>query len=58
MICHWTQEDYDSDTWNTTCGRLFSLIEGTPQDNDIRFCCFCSYPVMQNPYREEDDEIS
>lgn len=43
--CKWTQEDYDSDVWNTDCGDAMCLNEGTPGDNFMRFCCYCGKPL-------------
>ena len=37
--CAWT-EDEDGN-WETACGRMFVLVEGTPSDNSMAFCCYC-----------------
>lgn len=41
--CDWYQDAdvEDSDSWETTCGKMYLLIDGTPQDNEMKFCCFC-----------------
>ena len=48
--CDWRQDgDEDSDTWGTSCGRYFSLTEGDPFDNEMRYCCFCGLPLTVTP---------
>lgn len=37
--CAW-REDADGN-WQTACDQLHILIEGTPSDNRMRFCCYC-----------------
>jgi hypothetical protein len=47
--CFWkydeTDEKFTKDSWNTSCGEKFCLNEGTPKDNDIRYCCFCGKKI-------------
>jgi len=38
--CEWTYEG-SNDVWETACGKAFCIVEGTPQENEIRYCCFC-----------------
>lgn len=40
-ICTWTPEADDERIYETTCGQSFLMEEGTPQENDMNFCCFC-----------------
>lgn len=45
--CEWTCEDEDGDTWECNkCGALWTLNNGTPQDNNIRFCPECGRPIQ------------
>jgi len=37
--CRWTQDE--DGVWQTSCGGSYEIIEGTPRDNKMRFCCFC-----------------
>lgn len=42
--CKWsrsTPEDKGSDCWETGCGNSFILNDGTPHENNIKFCCYC-----------------
>ena len=55
-VCTWTQDD-DSHLWMTACQGDFSLEEGTPSENQMRFCCYCGKPLEEHPYEDElDDE--
>lgn len=50
MICKWVKvkdEDW-GDVYLTDCGETFILEEGTPEDNKIRYCCYCGKP-LKNP---------
>jgi len=38
--CRWTL-DNDSGAYDTACGHKFTLNEGTPAENGMRFCCYC-----------------
>lgn len=55
VLCTWT-EDYDGGVWETQCGQCFTLLEGTPEDNNFSFCCFCGKPMKEIPKIEEEDE--
>lgn len=40
--CEWAQDDKtESDAWNTKCGNAFLLSEGTPAENDMKYCPYC-----------------
>ena len=52
--CIWSQDDWDSDAWATSCGHYFTLLEGTPADNDMVYCCHCAKPIEQVLYSEDD----
>ena len=45
-VCHWN-EDGDGSFYATDCGRAFSLNDGTPEQNDIKFCCYCGLPLKE-----------
>jgi hypothetical protein len=44
MKCDWT-ENSDPDYWETSCGEAFIIIEGTPQDNKMKYCPFCGQEI-------------
>ena len=37
-VCQWSDEDT---CWDTGCGECYTMIEGTPESNGIKFCPFC-----------------
>ena len=55
--CEWT-EDASGDYWESACGQTFVFNDGTPVENEIRFCCGCGKPLVQKTAVEavDDDE--
>ena len=40
--CHWWQSDDDSpDTWEGTCGAMWTFTDGGPKDNQQAYCPQC-----------------
>ena len=56
--CAW-REDEDG-AWDTSCGQRFELNEGTPAENDMRFCPYCGKPLEQHRYElpEQSEEVA
>ncbi len=56
--CAW-REDEDG-VWGTSCGQRFELNEGTPAENDMRFCPYCGKPLEQHRYElpEQPEEVA
>jgi hypothetical protein len=51
--CEWYRDaDPDDDTWATGCGHYFTIIDGTPADNNMAFCTFCGKPLRVVPDSE------
>lgn len=50
IICRWEQNNHDD--WETDCGSAFRIIEGTPQDNEMEYCCYCGNPLKGIPFPE------
>jgi hypothetical protein len=48
--CTW-QEDEDGN-WNTSCGEIFIIIDSTPDENHMKFCCYCGKPLKQAVFEE------
>lgn len=51
--CRWVQDDLEGDTWGTSCGHYFRLDDGTPADNDMKFCCYCGKTLIEALFEEE-----
>lgn len=47
--CKWKQDnDWDCPgDYDTDCGHRFSVVDGTPFENEFAFCCFCGNPIVQ-----------
>jgi len=48
--CQWICTDDSS--WITRCGNAFTIIEGTPEDNSMKFCCYCGGDLAAKPTGE------
>jgi len=45
--CAWKQVDDDWGTWESSCGQLFCLDDGTPWQNNMRYCPFCGNSITE-----------
>ena len=47
--CTWTRPDSDHmpDTWEASCGAMWTFTEGGPKDNDMHFCPKCGRPAIE-----------
>lgn len=55
--CKWTQgTDIEAGVWWANCGDGFTLETGTPEDNKMKFCCYCGLPLAETPLKEGDDD--
>lgn len=52
--CLWTEDD--DATWGTACGQAFTIIEGTPKENGMKFCCYCGGQLEQKRHEVHNDE--
>lgn len=55
--CTWTQIEDDGD-WDTSCGDMFILLEGSPKENDMKFCCYCGLSLVEKLYEPEPENQS
>lgn len=46
--CLWEYQE-DEDCWDTECGNKFTLIDGTPIENDFHFCPYCGKELFDAP---------
>ena len=44
--CKWTYDE-DMDCWEAECDNLFSLMEGTPKENKMKYCPYCGKLIQQ-----------
>ena len=50
-VCYW-KEDTDGN-YEADCGQAFTMIDGAPEENDMRFCCYCGRVLKTVRYQEE-----
>jgi hypothetical protein len=48
--CKWieTKDDYLDPMYETGCNHLAQLIEGTPEENQFKFCPFCGREIKES----------
>lgn len=50
--CTWTYNN-NSFAWDTNCANSFTLMEDGPKENGMKFCPYCSKPILQAPHDTE-----
>lgn len=45
LTCTWTLDDEESGTWASSCGELWSFIDGGPDENRVSYCHHCGGKV-------------
>lgn len=43
--CTWTKDP--DGYWATDCGEAFEIAAGSPDQNGLRYCCFCGLPLVE-----------
>lgn len=38
--CEWIQDEWDN-SYDTSCGNKYEIIDGTPEDNGMNYCTYC-----------------
>lgn len=68
-VCTWVEAEGDEfGSWSTSCGQSHYFGEGTPEQNEYKFCPFCGKLIMRMeigylkgvniiPEPDEDDEV-
>lgn len=51
--CEW-EEDRDGN-WETACGEMFVIIDGTPTENSMRYCPYCGNGLKE--VRRVEDKL-
>jgi hypothetical protein len=45
--CTWTLDDDELGTWASSCGELWSFIDGGPDENRVSYCHHCGGKVVK-----------
>lgn len=56
--CFWWRDasEMDGDAWVSDCGAHWVFIDGTPVDNDMRYCPRCGGELDQLPDTQDEEE--
>lgn len=58
--CVWTLDsnEWESGKWDSDCGESFWFEVDGPDENRMRFCCYCSKPLVERiiPHGDQDDD--
>jgi len=46
-LCTWEPDEPESNWYETSCGESFTINDGTPADNGMKFCCFCGKTISR-----------
>lgn len=52
--CLWTEDD--NGNYDTGCGHCFTIIDGTPADNGMKFCVYCGGKLIEEGLAESDPD--
>ncbi len=58
--CHWrTFKSIDGyfEPWEADCGFQFELNEGTPAENNMKYCCYCGGELIEAVTYEADEPV-
>lgn len=50
-LCCWKEDS--NGAWWTDCGNGFELMDGSPLDNGMKFCCYCGKRLCEHGCFEE-----
>lgn len=45
--CEWHISDEDGSVWESTCGLLWVIIDGTPTENGMQYCPKCGKQLSE-----------
>jgi len=48
--CVWREDD---GVWETDCKHEFVINEGTPAENDFKYCVYCGRKIKEFPEEEK-----
>jgi hypothetical protein len=51
--CTWTEDN--EGLWETECKELYDVQVGSPDENKMKYCCYCGKILEQKEYSEENE---
>lgn len=45
--CKWVFEGEYDGHWSTSCAHKYIIMEGTPEENNMKYCTFCGNEIEQ-----------
>ena len=55
-FCEWVEDEFGS--WVTDCDSVFEIINGTPRENGMFFCCFCGRQIIQMEFTDNEQAVT
>lgn len=58
-VCNWHQPTYsdaECNAWQADCDQYWSITEGTPAENGMKYCHGCGKLIKEHPYADSEDE--
>jgi hypothetical protein len=53
QVCVWKENE--DGYYDTSCNNAFVMEEGTPEDNELKYCCYCGKTLKQELYQPEPE---
>jgi hypothetical protein len=45
LFCRWIFNNFE--VWETDCGKRFEITNGTPRENEMKYCPFCGNELKE-----------
>ena len=53
-VCEWDEDSCG--LWNSDCDHIFELNDGTPTENDMKFCFWCGRRLKEHKFDDTLEE--
>ena len=52
--CEWSEDE--NGIYDTSCGGVFELMSGTPEENNFKCCCYCGGVLKQKLFEQPREQ--
>ena len=52
--CEWVRDE--ENCYDTSCGNVFQLMDGTPKENTFKYCLYCGGKITEQALKEKGTE--